>query len=581
MHVANIGAAGEWVREPGGWLKLPRTLILPLLAAALIATAIAATFVVGEKRGMDHVAAFGPASDQRSIAVALSDVVYKLNLGYIGYNSVLDALTGVWNKGATNGNDSILITNDSDRELLNSAIHAAASLGPQHPGYISDQSLFTMYYDDLGYVDYVEWAFRLFGLKYEAMYYLFFTLLALSSLAFLITFRSNPMALAVLLANVFAFLIEVYVGNFAPAIPTFAGMRHGSTLGLLPMWHFVFLTMSRTRPSIANVALSLFQLMVLILAIKMRGSASWMVLFVVAVALFRALWPWLRSSRATRSWAQLARSLAQWPAIVLLSGLFANSLYMNATLHPVYFTDDAVPHHTLWHSIYLGWVEQSPDLASPYVRDMIAKGANADMVGYYAALEYLRETHTMPSDPTTLQASSPAFLSELYRGAIKYGFYDKIMRRIVIGIIRKHPAKVIKIIAIDNPIAAFNTVMSIFKNAPGHVWEVLIILGGLAMAATAAPEVRFPRADVDANHVGNTLLLVGTSVPFAATINLITYAAPHTVSDLLLSLLIFFQIAIWAAAILVGIGLRQLLARAGISNISAHDMARAIGRKDE
>jgi hypothetical protein len=184
----------------------------------------------------------------------------------------------------------------------------------------------------------------------------------------------------------------------------------------------------------------------------------------------------------------------------------------------------------------------------------------------------------MPSDPTTLQASSPAFMSEFYRGAIKYGFYDKIMRHIVMDIVRKHPVKVIKIMAIDNPTGAFNTVMGIFRKAPGHVWEVLIILGGLAMAATATLEVRFPRADVNANDIGNTLLLVGTSVPFAAAINLITYAAPHTVSDLLLSLLIFFQIAIWAAA---GIGLRQLRARAGIGDISASDLARAIGRKDE
>ena len=346
--------AGESVGEPRDRLGALRTLTLPLLVAALVTIGIGATFIAGEHRGMDHVAAFGPQPEQKSIAVALSDVVYKLNLGYIGYTSVLDTLKGIWNRGATSEGDPVLIKNYSDRDLLNSAIHAAASLGPQHPGYLSEKSLFTMYYDDLGYVDYVKWAFRLFGLKYEAMYYLFFSLLALSSVAFLITFRSDRIALAVLLANVFAFLIEVYVGNFAPAIPTFAGMRHGSTLGLLPMWHFVFLTMSRTRPAITNVVLSLFQLMVLILAIKMRGSASWTALFVVAVALFRELWPWLRSSKATRSSAQLARSLAQWPAILLLGGLFANSVDMNATLHPVYFTDDAVPHHTLWHSIYLG-----------------------------------------------------------------------------------------------------------------------------------------------------------------------------------------------------------------------------------
>ena len=172
-------------------------------------------------------------------------------------------------------------------------------------------------------------------------------------------------------------------------------------------------------------------------------------------------------------------------------------------------------------------------------------------------------------------------MSEFYEGAIKYGFYDKIMRRIVINMVRKHPVKVIEVIAIDNPIGAFTTMMGIFRSAPGHVWEMLIILGGLAMAVTAAPEVRFPRADVDASDVGNTLLLVGASVPFAAAINLIAYAAPHTVSDLLLSLLIFFQIAIWAVAVFAGIGLRQALARAQIGDISARDLAGAMVKENK
>ena len=537
------------------------------MVGALIAISLSVTFLTGLRRGMDHVAVLGPYSEQRSIAVALSDVVYKLNLGYIGYTSVLDALLAVWNKGAADQHDPILEVNGNSREILNGAIHAAASLGPQNTGYLTDFSLFTMYYDDLGYVDYVKWAFRLFGFKYEAMYYLFFTIFALSSLAFLVTFRSNPIALAVLLANVFVFLIEIHVGNFSPVIPTFAGMRHGSTLGLLPMWHFVFLTVARSRLSITNIVLAVFQLAILVLAIKMRGSATWMALFIVAVALFCAVWPWWRRSAAPRSWTQLARSLAQWPAILLLAGLFTNSLYMNATLHPAYFTDDAVPYHTVWHSIYLGWVASSPELASPYVRDMIAKGANGDMVGYYAALEYLRDTHFMASDPNSLSAIAPALMSAWYGGggAMKYELYNKIMRHVVVDIVRIHPIEVLKIILVSNPIQAFTTIAGIIGNAPSYIWELLVVLSGLAMAAVQATARRLAGAsdirvnDLRVYDIMIAIALVAASVPFAAVINLLTYAAPWAVADLLLSLLIFFQIAIWGTATLAMIGLRQIM----------------------
>ena len=107
------------------------------------------------------------------------------------------------------------------------------------------------------------------------------------------------------------------------------------------MWHFVFLTVRGTRFSILNAALAIFQVVLLLLAIKMRGSAEWMVLFVVAAAIYMA---WRRQrTKQSWSWTGFGRSLVQWPVIVLLGGLIGNAQYMNAKLHPSYFTDDAVP----------------------------------------------------------------------------------------------------------------------------------------------------------------------------------------------------------------------------------------------
>jgi hypothetical protein len=532
------------------WLQRLRSLLLPLAVATLVAICLFQTFIQGQRLGMDHVTTFGPESEQRSIAVALSDVVYKLNLGYLGYVNVLKTLQSVWNSGAANSHDRILIANGRNPELLNSAIHAAASLGPQTPGYLSDLSLFTMYYDDVGYVDFVKYAFRLFGLKIEAMYYLFFTILGLSALAYLIAFRFDSAALAVLVANVFVFLVEVHLGNFSSDMPTFAGMRHGSTLGLLPMWHFVFLSVRRSRLSVLNVALAILQLLVLILAIKMRGSATWMVLLVVAVAVFSALWPWLRDY-GSRSWGQLARSLVQWPALLLLAGLFANAQYMKMTLHPAYFTDDATPYHTLWHSIYVGWIwsnrsgdaaSPSSELTSPYVRSMMAKGAQNDDVGYYAALEYLRDSHFMASDPTTLEVVPPDFRSAwAYDGAIKERLYDQIMRHVVINLAIRHPTAVLRIVLITGPAKVVSTVVGVLRSSPDQIWLLLILLSGSVVAAVQALTGRLaPISDVR-----TTVFLSIAASLLAAMINTIALSAPHTISDLLLSLLILLQIAVW------------------------------------
>lgn len=536
------------------WERSLRSMLLPLAMALLIAISLFATFRAGEQRGMDHVQIGTVISEQQAIAVALSDVVYKLNLGYIGYTKVLDALRAVWEQGSSKNIDvPVLIKNGESRKILNDAIHAAASLGPLTPGYLSDRTLFTMYYEDLGYVDFIKYAFRLFGLKIEAIYYLFFAILGLSALAFLITFRSNPVALTVLFANVFAFLIEVHVSLFDLGMPTFTGFRHGSAIGLVPMWHFIFLIITRARLSVINVALAIFQLVVLILAIKTRGSAEWMVLFVIAAASFRALWPWLRNSRAARSWPDLARSLVQWPAILLLSGLYANTLFMNVTLHPAYFTDDATPYHTLWHSVYTGWVwfDRSSDpgspateLTSPYVRDMIAKGAKNDIVSYFAALEYLRKSHFMASDPASLDAIAPEFRSAwVFQGATKWRLYDDILRRVVIGLVLHHPVAVLRLVFITGSGNVFQVAESVFKDAPDYAWLMLILLGGLAAAAAQVVTSRIPATP----EIRNALLFVAAAVPFAGILNVFTIALKNGVADLILSLLIFFQIAAWGA----------------------------------
>src|SRR4029077_15817640 len=132
-----------------------------------------------------------------------------LNAGYIGYASVVDKLVEVWNGGVETPHPP-KIERNKDRDTINQAISVAASLGPQQPGFIADQTLITMIYSDIGYVDFTKLAFKVFGYKIEALYYIFFLLLAVSAAAYLIVFWSEPAAKVVLLCALFAFFIELH-----------------------------------------------------------------------------------------------------------------------------------------------------------------------------------------------------------------------------------------------------------------------------------------------------------------------------------------------------------------------------------
>jgi hypothetical protein len=241
---SDVMKAEAWYRTRG---RAVRLLVVALLATFIIGI----TALTGIQRGMDHKVAWGPGSEQHAISIALSESVYGLHLGYVGFRTVNDKLVEIWNRGATGPNDPILIENSSNADLMNEALRAAASLGPQKAGYLSDGSLIHTQYDDMGEVDFYKIAFSLFGLQIQSYYYLFFALLALSTLVYVLTFHDNIYALAALLCTLFAFYIELHLNMFSPGAPTFPGMRHGSTLGLVAMWYFVFLL--DRRPSIGRV----------------------------------------------------------------------------------------------------------------------------------------------------------------------------------------------------------------------------------------------------------------------------------------------------------------------------------------
>ena len=319
----------------------------PLVVALIAASIIALTALTGIQRGMDHAVTYGPEDEQLFISIAISESTYGLNLGHVAFRSVYAKLVKIWSRGTKNDDDPLLIANCSNANLLNEALRAAASLGEQKIGYLSDWSLVVPPDEDLGDADFFKLAFRLFGLQIQSYYYLFFSLLALSSLIFIITFRDNIYALLTLLCILFAFYIELHINLFSAYMPTFPGQRHGSTLALISLWYFIFLL--NRRPSSVAIGGALAQAAILILAWRIRGSVSWILIFLLALAIALAVQHWLRRPRESRSWLDLVSHARRWPIYILIFGAAANFFYNRIELHPIYFTDDVMPYHGAWH----------------------------------------------------------------------------------------------------------------------------------------------------------------------------------------------------------------------------------------
>jgi hypothetical protein len=524
-----------------------------ILTAVLATLIIVLVFVGGLRRGMDHVVE-GLPNDRLAIAVAVSDIVYHLNAGYLAYATVYHKLDDVWSRGASDWHDPAMVRNNADGDLLNEGLREAASLGPQQPGFVSDRSLVTMIYSDLGYVDFAKLAIRIFGLKIESFYYAYFLLLVSASVAFLVVFWSDVLPRIMLLFTLFAFFIEMHTAIFTPHMPTFPGLRHGSTLALVPLWHFAFLVIYRRRPSVVTVAATLMQFGILLLAIKMRGSAAWVVVFVVVLAALTAGSHWFRATGEQRTWPRLLHAALQWPIVLLFAGLLLQGEYWKATLHPVYLTDDVLPYHEFWEGAYLGIFLKAPELLPENSRALeIGRTThNADMAGFAASAEYLNDTRFMPLPPDFPRSFPPGFMSP-WTGSLKFRLNNEVMQRIVFRIAARHPFGMLKLYLVTKPIWVFEVV----RAALGSVtlgWPPLLVVG----ATVALCVVFIVRGAIGDFPVGTALILVAGSLPFSALPNLWTFPMFHTLADVFLMTLVFLQLLIFATLVLA---VRRLSAR--------------------
>jgi hypothetical protein len=550
------------------------TLLLPSVAILLAAMIIGLTVSAGIKRGMDHSVTIGPG-EQTAIAIALSDSIYHVNLGYVGLAKVFATIQEYWNRSADNWSKlDVLKDNFHNADLLNGGIRAAASLGPQEIGYVSNGTLITTIYDDMGEVDFVSLAFRLFGLKIQSLFYFYFTLVSLSAIVFILTFRSNVYALGVVLCVLFAYYIEIYLAAFDPiAVPTFFGMRHSSTLGLIPMWHFIFLLLLRKKPAPATLAGGLIQLAILVLALRIRGSVAWMFMFVFVLAFVLALrhvWShprrkgWLginsrpafgQPSLSTKAdgtfvnpWSMLLSLTLRWPILLLLSGMLANGAYNRVALHPVYFTDDVMAYHSIWYVAYLGLAKYDPEILSPRIALLVKEhgvgGAfTSPAEGWWATRDYMDRIHLVPwSGSLDLLEPAPGLLSDWGIG-MKNRLHDQLMQRAFFEIIRHHPFKALKIYAFIKPKEIVRAAISPFIRAATLKWLWLIGLAGAGLCAILMAFVE--NGDVQPLR---SVLVTTAAVTLAAVLpNLWGYPVFAAMADGILSIVTLLSVALGLA----------------------------------
>jgi hypothetical protein len=375
-------------------------------------------------------------------------------------------------------------------------------------------------------MDFVDFAFRIFGRNVEALYYSYFLLLAISTLLFCIQFWRNYFALFAILAFQFAIfsfldLIES-TGAESQSNPRFL-----SLLALTPFFHAVFLIMYQMRPSRFRVLLFAPQGIVMAAAAEFRSLAYGAVIALTICCLLLLAYDGWRRKRAVRMalWRY-------WPAGIVLLCIGASVSLQAQTADRHLAEIGGMRAHTFWEPLYYD-LQLHPDWTEKYGAQH--KGATGDDTTTVAVESY-RERHDLMHNKADYVHGDEA------QGLTQVA-YEKYTRDAYIEFVLHDPWYVAQL-KYYNALTIINFVEATIVKAWGALNWWLLMLGGCTIFALSAQLRARPDCVVTMTSCTGVLILASILIAVPVWITVVN-------ADLLTDLTIFAVSTSFVAALCV------------------------------
>jgi hypothetical protein len=523
--------------------------------AALICFLVAGTLLVRMydvcvSRGMDGT--LGEAGNQiNSIAVAVSEMVFGLDQGYVGYEAVRIALkrngmTADPAQAAAFG--TRFPDNLRDRALLNDAITAAMQVPVPKYGNFADRSYFSMKEADLGLVDFTKLAFHVFGFRIEALFYLYFLMLGLSAATFIAGHYRSPAALTLPIAFLAAGNLVAGMDVFESVhLQTVTNGRFLATLGLLPAFHLIVLMLERRRTDWLQRLLAALQIAIVAFAYSARSSLIWLVLFFAAFAAAQILGNW-QEWRAQEAWSpsntRRSAMATSWPALLLIAGVFGYGATISLTMHPTFSSDEFLPYHQRWNDGFEG-LAAHPDFFNKFAPGNQTRNltdVNLDEIAFRVGMDYYAASNNLPRGAHYYSAA----------GDYKYRLHDEVMKHVYFAALWSEPrffieAHVRKVSLLFERLWSYTE--TAFSWKPDQILAMALSIAGLVsllILARGSERAQFARRQ--RQHCAATGMMLGFSwIPLLYFVPVV-----HLLGESLWILTML--IVIMACAIAVGFG---------------------------
>lgn len=506
-----------------------------MCAAAAILVALLG-YGFGVAHGFNKVMPEAIEYENVKVAMAVSRYAYGLDYGHLADRRVYDELR---KNGFTTypqflkplGKTFPAI--ESDAEQLNRALKAAASLGDLKPRPGLFTGIEPVEPQDLGGADFYWLGFKLFGLKVQSWFNLYYLLHVGSILLFIGAYWRRLDATLVLLPLVAGhFLAQGFLIGVPPeqifGVATPYAQRFIAALGIISGLHIAFAVMRPTPRTIANVVLLASQTAILTFVISIRSSAMWELLWpativgLFIVALLAHHWNLLRWRLRVKPVEVLHRVLG-WPVVTLCAVLVLMTAFNSAHTNPLYkFSDEFIDHHMFWHSAYAS-LPVHPEWASRFGKYLLndqGQPAGGDELPMVAGQKWLAAHYGL----------SKSYMLSPVRGW-RYRTTERIIREVYLDFLMRHPRYTLELHLIYKPRLWYMNFLewhrTAFRGMP--LWGLWLVGGTMAFAvAAAALAGRRGRGSLNLACAGFVLLL-GSVWAFAPGIVIVT--SPPVMSD--------------------------------------------------
>lgn len=464
----------------GGVLRAHWLSIALIALSWLMIGFIAAGFLGKAKPG---TLTWGPTTDMWAISIALDDIKNG-ELDGLGRREASLAMASI----LTNTGNDIALGDDpsmvDDPAKVNQAMLAAWRASwtdaPRPP--LDSKMVVTTIFEDIGYTDYYNLAFRFFGVNGMSTHYLYVALLVLSAMIFTAGMWRNQAALAFFaLASTGLFLLQTS-SIFGPLLPDIGANRFLATLAVIPVLQLMFFAFGDGKASRLEIGMLLLQAVLYVLVLNLRIAAIWtLIAFPVAVLGAFAVRYWQQRRREEERGAPVLHTISRVRGFGRMAGtlvlVFALSTgwhaVRNSMLNNVYFGDDVIPKHMTWHSAWIG-LAKSPEwldnLPNERFKD-IAVGT--DRLAWQVYDDYMAREY-----PNSLQISP---VHAQYKAAM----HERIVKEAFMDYIRHHPGVTLRLYLFHKPLMYLELMAALISTIPLLAWLLALPTAALSALAIA------------------------------------------------------------------------------------------------